>query len=86
VAVGDLDAVEAVRIAFGTLAPGGGSPAHDDRGDAERAVVQVENVRVEAEGLQHGRVHGADFVSRGCRTNPRRSHDSGTTLRKRHDG
>ena len=60
----DFDAVEAMRIAFGTLAPGGGSPAHDDRRDAERAVVEVENVRVEAEGLEQGSVHGADFVSR----------------------
>jgi hypothetical protein len=37
----DLDAVEAVRIAFGTLAPGGGRPAHNGRRDAERAVVEV---------------------------------------------
>jgi hypothetical protein len=62
----DLDTIETVRISFGTLAPGGGSPAHDDRCDAERAVVEVENVRVEAEGLQQGSVHGADCVSRGC--------------------
>jgi len=61
----DLDAVKTVRIAFGTLAPGGGSLAHDDRRVAERAVVEVENVRVEAEGLQQGRIHGADCVSRG---------------------
>lgn len=65
----DLHAVEAVRIAFGALAPGSSGPAHDDRCDAERAMVEVENVRVEAKGLQQGRVRGADFVSRGCRTN-----------------
>jgi hypothetical protein len=81
----DLHAVEAVRIAFGALAPGSGSPAHDDRCDAECAMVEVENVRVEAEGLQQGRIHEADFVSRGCRTNPHWSNDNGTGL-PRHIG
>jgi hypothetical protein len=76
----DLHAVEAVRIAFGALAPGSSSPAHDDRCDAERAMVEVENVMVEAKGLQLGRIHGADFGSRGCRMNPRWSHDNGTGL------
>jgi hypothetical protein len=33
-------------------------------------VVEVQDVRVEAEGLQQGTVHGTDFVSRGCQTNP----------------
>ncbi|MGH3187245.1 MAG: hypothetical protein ACRDOL_08315 [Streptosporangiaceae bacterium] len=49
-----------MRIALGTLAPGGGSPADDDRRDAERAVVEVQNVRVKAERLQQGSIHGAD--------------------------
>jgi hypothetical protein len=53
----DLDAVEAVRVAFGAVPPGGGRPAHDDRRDTERAVVEVENVRVETEGIEHGSVH-----------------------------
>ena len=69
-----------MRIAFGALAPSSSSPAYDYRCDAERAMVEVENVRVEAKGLQQGRVHGADFVSRGCRTNPHWSHDNGTGL------
>ncbi|MGH3218904.1 MAG: hypothetical protein ACRDPY_09390 [Streptosporangiaceae bacterium] len=56
----DFHAVEAMRIALGTLAPGGGSPADDDRRDAERAVVEVQNVRVKAERLQQGSIHGAD--------------------------
>src|SRR5580704_5935173 len=47
----DLHAVEAVRIEFGALPPGGSSLAYDDRCDAERAVVEVENVRVEAKSL-----------------------------------
>ena len=62
---GNLDPVEAVRIALGPLAPGGGSLAHDDRRDAEGTVVEVENVRVEAEGIQQDRIHTADCVSSG---------------------
>src|SRR5512135_1265255 len=50
----DLDAVEAVRIALGAVPPGGGSLAHDDRRDAERAVVEMEHVRVETEGIGEG--------------------------------
>ena len=69
----DLDAVEAVRITFGTLTPNGGSPAHDDRRDAERAVVEVENITVEAESLQQGMIHEADFVSRGHSGRPRKA-------------
>jgi hypothetical protein len=59
----DLDPVEAVRIAFGALSPGGGRLAHDDRRDTERAVVEVENVGVEAKGLQQGRIHGITVVA-----------------------
>jgi hypothetical protein len=32
--------------------------------DAERTVVEVEDVRVEAECLKQGSVHGADLLSR----------------------
>ena len=60
----DLDSVEPVRVAFGPIAPRGGGPAHGDRGDAERAVVEVQDVGVEAESLKQGRVHSADCVIR----------------------
>ena len=58
-----IDAVEAVRIALGAVAPGGGGLAHDDRRDTERAVVEVEDVRVEAERLQQGSIHAGDSAS-----------------------
>jgi hypothetical protein len=54
-----------VRIALGPLAPGGDSPAHDGRRDAEGTMVEVENVRVEAEGVQQDTIHTADCVSSG---------------------
>ena len=59
---GELDAVEPMRVPFGAIAPPGGGPAHEDRGDAERAVVEVQDVGVEAERLEEGRVHQADSV------------------------
>ena len=51
-----------MRVPFGAIAPRGGGPAHGDRGDAERAVVEVQDVGVEAERLEEGRVHKADSV------------------------
>ena len=59
---GDLDSVEPVRVALGPIAPRGGGPPHGDRGDAERAVVEVQDVGVEAERLKEGRVHNVDCV------------------------
>jgi hypothetical protein len=49
-----------VRVALGALPPRGGGPPYGARRDTVRTVVKVKDVRVEAEGLQHGRVHSAD--------------------------
>jgi len=50
-----------VRVALGPLAPGGGGLPHRDRGDAVRAVIQMQHVRVEAERRHEGGVHTANF-------------------------
>jgi hypothetical protein len=42
-------------------------------------VVEVENVRVEAEGLQQGRVHGADSVIRGIERTGAAARTAGAT-------
>jgi hypothetical protein len=67
----DFDSVEAMRITFRTLAPRGGGLAHDDWRYTECAVVEVENVRIEAEGLQQGSVHRPDSVIQGMRARRR---------------
>ena len=46
-----------MRIAFRALAPRRGSPPDDDRRDTERTVIEVEDVGVEAEGIQECGVH-----------------------------
>jgi hypothetical protein len=60
---GHLDAVEAMGIAFGALPLRGGGLAHDDGRHTERAVVEVQDTGVEAEGLQLRKIHGADCAS-----------------------
>jgi hypothetical protein len=60
----ELDAVEAVRVTLGAFPPPRRRLAHHDRRDAERAVVEVEDLRVEAEGLQQRGVHGLDCAIR----------------------
>jgi hypothetical protein len=60
----ELDSVKAVRIAFGQIAPRCGGPAHGNRRDTERAVIEVKDVGVEAEGVEHRRIHEADSAIR----------------------
>ena len=59
---------DVLHLNHGAFAPRGGGPAHRGRRDAEGAVVEVQNVRVEAEGLQQGSVHGTDSLIRAYRT------------------
>jgi hypothetical protein len=59
-----------VRIAFRAFAPRRGGLPDGDRRDAERAVIEVEDVGIEAEGLQECSVHEPILSSRGMLTIP----------------
>ena len=61
---GNLDAIEPVRIAFRALAPRRGGLPDGDRRDTERTVIEVEDVGIEAEGLQECSVHEPILPSR----------------------
>ena len=62
---GNLDAIEPVRIALRALAPRRSRLPDGYRRDTERTVIEVEDVGVEAEGLQECGVHEPILPSRG---------------------
>jgi len=66
----ELDPVEAVRIALGAVPPGRSHPAHRDRRDTERAMVEVKDPGVKAKGLQQCSIHPGDSASGAATTGP----------------